>query len=347
MSAPLDGLASAIASHLPPARATRSAPPPGVSLWLYSGREAADTWRRTRDLVRSIRPQGVILHNNPDPGDRSTIEAIVAEGWPLWLAVLGNDLVALDDNAARKLAETWAARARAWGAKGLIFNCEGASRPGRPGWKPGQGRTAAQLDTLAAAVMDGANEEADGAIAVGWSSHDVARSHPLPWGPALQRADVHVPQEYVDKGKDDQGRDYPPTTLREALWRANLGRSRELTATPSDPDGKPGWVELAAAGTIPARCAPGGAGFWPAHQLHSTRPEAALALALRSPSTAWWAIDGSMDVAGIEAVRVSVEVYRQGLPTDVRALQRRVGAEPDGIMGPKTYAAVRAFVGTP
>ncbi len=342
MSTPLDGLASTIAAHLPATPATRPAPPLGVSLWLYSGREAPDTWRRTRDLVRSIRPQGVILHNNPDPGDRSTIEAIAAEGWPLWLAVLGNDLVALDDATARKRAETWAARARAWGAKGLIFNCEGASAAGRKGWKPGQGRTASQLDTLAAAVMDGARASGGDGLSLGWSSHDVARLHALPWGPALQRADVHLPQEYVGAARDAQ-----PTDLRAAFWRANLGRSRALTATAADPDGKPGWVELAAAGTIPACCAPGGAGWWPAHQLHSTRPEAVLALALRSPSTAWWAIDNAQDPAGIEAARVAVEVYHQGLPTDVRALQQRVGAEPDGVLGPKTYAAVRAFVGTP
>lgn len=294
--------------------------PLGAALWLYDGREAPQTWRAARDTVRAVRPQAVILHTQPDPGDEAVVRAILADGWTLWLAAPANGLVTLGRSGAAARVRAWAERCATWGASGLILNAEGASAPGRPGWKPGQPLSPPALQDLAQAVYTAAREAAPG-LALGLSSHDVSGFHRLPWTDLLGRCDVHLPQEYAAG----------TTTLRGALRRALLG--------------EPGWIERAERGTIPAALAPGGAGWWPAYQLHSLEAWVSVALAWRWPRSAWWAVTNARDPRGLEAVTTVAAAHRAGLWQPTRALQAALGVPVTGEWSPSLYRALRGRLG--
>lgn len=307
----------------------------GAHLWLYDGREAAQTWARARAIARQVQPQGVILHTEPDPEDGAVVDAIRRElpGVSVSIATGINGLVARADTAGRlvprpldevlRTVSVWASRCASWGVSAWIANAEGASAPGRAGWKPGQGLDRAGLIVRASEVMRAAHSAAP-TLALGYSSHDVPDSHAVPHEAFCELARYLLPQEYTDPGDGSVAR-------RAYAWRrAHLG--------------EPQWRARAAAGRIPAALAPGAAGWMPAYQLHDTTADALFALAWRYDLSAWWAVTSSHDAAGLEACTTVAAATRAGIPRDVRALQDLVGVSQDGVIGPATYAAVRAYL---
>lgn len=308
---------------------------PGAHLWLYDGKEAAQTWAKARATALRVRPQGIILHTEPDPEDGAVVDAIRRElpSASISIATGINGLVARTDTAGRlvprpidevlRTVSVWASRCASWGVSGWIANAEGASKAGRPGWKPSQGLSRGDLIVRASELMRAAHSAAP-TLALGYSSHDVPDSHAVPHEAFAELASYLLPQEYTDPGDGSvAGRAY-------AWRRAHMG--------------EPQWARRATSGRIPAALAPGGAGWWPAYQLHDTEAPVLFALAWRYPLSAWWAVTSSCDAAGLEACATVAAAVRAGIPRDVKVLQELVGVDVDGVIGPATYAAVRAYL---
>lgn len=321
---------------------TASTLPPGAYPWLYDGREALSTWKAARTKVLALRPQGIILHNEPDASDEAAVRAIQRElpGTPLLIAVGINGLVARVVNGTlvpravsevEDIAGAWAERCASWGVAAIVWNAEGASAAKRPGWKPGQPLNAVALDTLARAIVRAAHEAAPG-LPQAYSSHDVPKSHRCPHAAFLSGADYLLPQEYTAP-EQPKGNGPPIIAGHDSAWkRAHLG--------------EPQWTDMASRFEIPARFEPGQDGFWPAYQLHHTDAAALVAIAWRYPRSAWWAINNAMDGAGLEACETVAAAHRVGLwQPDVAVMQRAIGATPDdGEIGPTTYRVLREYL---
>lgn len=315
---------------------------PGAHLWLYDGKEAAQTWAKARATALRVRPQGIILHTEPDPEDGAVVDAIRRElpSASISIATGINGLVARTDTAGRlvprpidevlRTVSVWASRCASWGVSGWIANAEGASKAGRPGWKPSQGLSRGDLIVRASELMRAAHSAAP-TLALGYSSHDVPDSHAVPHEAFAELASYLVPQEYTAPRQPDDPAAPPVIAGRASAWqRAHLG--------------EPQWRARATSGHIPAALAPGAAGWWPAYQLHHTTADALFALAWRYDLSAWWALTSSCDAAGLEACATVAAAVRAGIPRDVKVLQELVGVDVDGVIGPATYAAVRAYL---
>lgn len=279
-------------------------------------------------MLRSIRPNGVMLHTNPGPEDAPTVAALRAAlpDVRVWIQAPANVLAGLNEAKALDRVRGWVRASVDLGAEVLSLNGEGASHPGGVGWKPGQPLDAAGLAARARALLAAMADEARGRLALAWSSHDRILSHALPWAAILGAGSpvtLTLPQVYADPADGTA---------------ASVGGARARY------QGTAAQHTLAVArGLIRADFGPTGAGFVLYAQSHHHGTAAACYLHDQAALSASWTIrrDGALcDAAGLLALRADAELRRQvgHAPGRIARYQASVGIPADGIVGPRTLA---------
>lgn len=281
-------------------------------------------------ILRSIRPDGVMLHTNPGAEDAPTVAALRAAlpGVRVWMQAPANVLAGLAEPKAVERVRGWVRAAIDLGAEVLSLNGEGASHPGGIGWKPLQPLRADDLARRATVLLSAMADEAHGKLALAWSSHDRILSHSLPWGAILgagSPVSAWLPQVYADPA------DGTAASVAGAGSRyAGTAAQHTLAVT---------------RGLIRPEFAATGAGFVLYAQSHHHTTAAACSLYDRAALAASWTIrrDGALcDAAGILALRADAEMRRRvgHAPGRVARFQASAGLTADGAVGPRTLAAL-------
>jgi murein L,D-transpeptidase YcbB/YkuD len=158
---------------------------------------------------------------------------------------------------------------------------------------------------------------------VSWTSHDMPGFR-LPWREILARVDVHSPQHYPAQAGRSVGQ-------RELEARIHRSRGR--------------WEVLAEQGEIPGDAAPYGDRWVPYLQGHGHTPGALVWGLCEAPVVRLWAYPGSWSPEAIPALRRARAIRSNTdvtLPDVVARWQQAQGLDPDGVVGPKTLAALGA-----
>jgi hypothetical protein len=275
--------------------------------------------------LRAIRPDVVMLHTTPDPSDAEACAEVRALGARLWLQAPGNPLVQGSPAQAVRTAVAWQREAARLGAEVLSLNLEGPSAPGLQGWTARDPGARAQLGSRASAIL--AAMAAEGGPVLAMSSHDCPDWHHLPWAALLgpeSPVKLHLPQVYSAPG----GKGSAPTTIRGSRARWTMQAEQ--------------WARRVERGQVRADLAPGGVGYVCYAQAHSHEVAAACSLYDRSALAASWALPGRADAAGILALRADAEMRRRAghEPGRVARFQASAGLAADGVVGPRTLAAL-------
>lgn len=307
-----------------PDRWPLAVPAPGLLLTVGEVRDVREALPFALPIVRRIRPHIVMPHMIPDrrvPQVATELRAATGDA-RVWVQTPANLLISDTDDQVVDRVRAWVANCRAAGAEVLVFNGEGASAPGRRGWKRGQPLDDAALARRAQLVLDVARDASEGELALGWSSHDRLAAHGrdgLPvgtWFGPSSPCVVNLSQEYTFT----QPRF---ATLTEARSR-HEGTARDHAG-------------LVARGVVRRELASGGAGYVVVGQAHHHRTEAAAYYYDQAALAGAWTIEeGSCDEQGILALCADAE------------LRRRVGHAPGRInrwraecgLGPGTLDAV-------
>jgi len=277
-------------------------------------------------VLRAVRPGVVMLHTSPGPEDVATVGEIRAAlpGVRVWIQTPANGLAGASTAKAQEIVRRYVQQAIALGAEVLSFNGEGASAPGRPGWKPGQPLDAGALLTHAHDVLAAAADEAGTRLHLAWSSHDHPQSHALPWaailGPTSPVA-LSLPQIYAEPGDGSR--------CSVAGARARFAASRAQHEA------------LASRGVIRPEFVPGASSCVGYHQTHHHELAALCWLLNQSALAASWTVraDGALcDDVGLLALRVDAELRRQSghAPGRIERFQAEHGLAVDGLVGPAT-----------
>ncbi len=284
-----------------------STPSPGLLVTVGNFRPVQESLPFALPIVHRIKPNIVMPHMHPDRRTPSIAQELRAAlpGVRVWVQTPANLLTKDTDDQVVDRVRAWVANCIAARAEVLVFNGEGASATGRPGWKRGQPLDDNALAARAQLVLDVARDAAKDELTLGWSSHDRLRAHGkdgLPvgtWFGPSSPVVVDLAQEYTFV----QPRF---ATLAEAIDR-HQGTARDHA----------GLVEK---GVIRRELASGGAGYLLVAQAHHHRTEAATYYYDQSALAGAWTIEpGSCDEKGILA-----------LCADAR-LRERVGHEPGRI----------------
>lgn len=306
---------------------------PGLAVTVHhQGPGILPALRAALPHLRAIRPDIVILHTTPDPTDAEACAVVRELGARVWLQAPANPLVQGTVAQATRTAVRWQEEAARLGAEVLSLNLEGPSAPGLQGWTARDREPRAALGARASAILAAMAGHGGPVLAV--SSHDCPDWHHLPWGALLGPTSpvrLHLPQVYSAPGSKDA----PPTTIRG---------SRARWTMQAEQWGR--WVER---GAVRADLAPGGAGYVCYAQAHSHEVAAACSLLDRSALAASWALPlevdrpkGRADAAGVLALRADAELRRRvgHEPGRVARYQASAGLVADGVVGPRTLAAL-------
>lgn len=264
---------------------------PGLILTLSNQRPVQEVLPYALPIVQEIRPQIVMPHMWPDERCTQVADACRAALARLrvWIQTPANTLA--DDKPAEldKKVRFWVRNAITAGAEVLVFNGEGASAPGRPGWKRNQPLGETQLTERATLVLATAADEARGSpLVLAWSSHDRLASHGragLPVGA------IFGPGSPV---RFNLNQEYTFVQPRYATF-AEARTRHEGTAKDT--------LSLVQQGVIRRDLASGGSGYAVIAQAHHHEPDA-LAYYLDSAafSGAWTIEHGSYDEKGVLAL---------------------------------------------
>ena len=268
----------------------------------------------------------VCLHTSADASDVASADRVRALGCSrVWLAIPGNYLVTRATRggigAAVGEIERCARVARDMGAEVFEINGEGQSDGQKPGdWIPADAMEAAKLASLAAAVIEAARDVLGASCAVSWTSHDMPGFR-LPWTAILSRVDLHAPQHYPAEA----GR---LATQRELASRIDRSRGR--------------WEGLADQHVIPADVIPGGSRWSPYLQGWGHTLGALVWGLSEAPLVRLWACPGSWSPEAVKALCGARTLRAEvgGGPGAVERYQGRHGLAPDGVVGPRTLAAL-------
>jgi len=290
-----------------PDRWPLAVPAPGLLLTVGEVRDVRQALPFALPIVKRIRPHIVMPHMIPDRRVPQ-VAAALREAMPgarVWVQTPANLLISDTADQVTDRVRAWVSNCIAARAEVLVFNGEGASAPGRRGWKRGQPLDDAALAKRAQLVLDVARDASAGELALGWSTHDRLASHGregLPvgvWFGPSSPVVVNLSQEYTFT----QPRF---ATLTEARSR-HEGTARDHAG-------------LVTRGVVRKDLASGGAGYAVIGQAHHHRTEAAAYYYDQAALAGAWTIEeGSCDEQGILA-----------LEADVR-LRECVGHEPGRI----------------
>lgn len=282
--------------------------------------------------LRAIRPDVVMLHTYPGPEDAPTIAKVRAAvpGVRVWIQAPANTLAGGTEANAVARAVQWARAAAALGVEALVLNGEMSSGgdPPRPGW---DAKTAAEATAKGKrlAKIFAAMAAVPGCPVLGWSSHDrIERLSRSVWRAALGPGSpvrLHLPQTYSA----------PPGRAGIALRTST--RARIAAHAKSFAAGVPVDVR--------ADLVQGGVGWIPYGQMHHHTPDATCVLLDAAPLAALWTLSEdaeSADAAGILAARADAELRRRvgHEPGRVARYQASAGLVDDGVVGPRTLAAL-------
>lgn len=320
-------------------------PRPAVVVTVYPTESMAATARAIRAplerLARVAAPGdlAVCVHDPINGDERPVLDVVRALGLRLWCAWGANPLVRIARAqgivAAAQTTERWARAAADVGAEVVEPNGErftrfegpaGARRavPNPDDWVIDAPGDAELLNALAREVIAACRRGAPTA-AVSWTSHDILRYHPLPWGAILGPGgvDLHAPQVYASDERTD-----PPETHVDA--RARLAaHTRDIAA-------------FVARGVVRADLAPGGAGWTPYGQVHGLTTAGAAVVLDAGDTCRAWALPTRSDEAGVRALQALL-LARADTGARAGAVARWQAAhrlDADGVAGPATLAAM-------
>lgn len=296
---------------------------PGVGVTIYGDlpRDIAEPVCRASDFIT--------LHTAADRTDVASATKVRSYGCArVWLALPANYFVRLGQARGTAAAVAEARRcgrvAADMGAEALEFNGEGSSDASRPGdWIPGTAAEAHQLAELAADIIDAAKDELrlrSSPAVVLWTSHDMP-SFRLPWRAILSRVGGHSPQHYPAQ-------------------KGGLVKQRELMARVARSAGR--WDAIDERDGLPRELLPGGELWVPYLQGWGHTVGASVWGLAEHRLARLWAYPGSWDANGLHALRAARAVRAEVEPT-VEAIehwQRLRGLAPDGVVGPRTLAAL-------
>lgn len=284
---------------------------------------------RALGALKLIRPDVVMPHMYPDARTPEIAETVRREvpGARLWLQSPANILAGGSPAACEAKVRSWVRHAVEVGAEVLVFNGEGSSGDKRPGWKRNQPLTDGALMHRAELVVRVAADEADGRIVLAWSSHDRLASHGrdgLPvrsWFGPGSPIQLNLSQEYgAAKGY---------TVSRSMAVARHVGTQRDT-------------LSLVGPRTLRPELASGGVGYVVVAQAWGHTVDAACYLHDQAAVSGAWTIPESSDATGILALRAVAELRRRAghAPGRIARFQRDAGLKPDGVVGPKTLAAL-------
>jgi hypothetical protein len=299
---------------------------PGLIVTVGNQRRVEEEFPALLPVLRAIGPDGLIvmLHTYPDPPDVATAAMLRRElpGVRVWLQSPANVLAGLPLDRAEEAVRRWVDVAIAAGAEVLSLNGEGASAPGRPGWAAKALPARAALGERVKALLAAAHDQAEGRVALAWSSHDCVDWHYLPWAALLGEGSpvaLHLPQVYP---VPPRGR----ATRHGALARYATAHAQQARAAHGiRPD-----LRLGVEGCAPIT------------QAHDLTTAAACALLDKAPLSGVWTLPDRADAAGLLALRADAELRRRAghAPGRIARFQGQAGLFVDGDVGPGTLRAL-------
>lgn len=305
------------------------------TLWSGDGADAA--WAGARSLLAECKPPAVQLHTW-EPRRTATKVRAILPGVAIVVGV-GVDGVAREVAKGRKPVDwgrrtlaTLAARAVECGASAICWNAEA-------GWKtpPSSEERARLRDVVRGTLAQVASDHP--ALAQWHTSYDHPTYHSSynwsDWiGPQSPVA-VSLPQVYAA----------PASGLMAARGALDRREARALAS----------WAAAVRKNWIDADVPDGQPGdesdvdWMPYVQLHHVLCSDTCGLAVRYPLTCFWAIPTRADKHGRTALRALCELYARGFwgEDSIKGFQSSSGLKPDGLVGPKTLAAlgVRSEIG--
>lgn len=300
---------------------------PGLVVTLGDMAPVQEDLARGLPLLEAIRPDAVMLHSNPGPEDAPTVAALrrALPGVRIWIQAPANPLVRLTIPKAEARVRGWVKASLELGAEVFSLNGEGPSAPGLKGWSKGHPHSAEVIAGYARAVLAAAADEASGRLALAWSSHDCPQWHHLPWKELLGAGSpvaLALPQVYCDPGRGNAR-----ATILGARGRYATAHGQQTRSAIRDD------LRL------------GGEGCVLYAQSHHHRVSAACWLHDQAALSASWTVrhDGRLcDAEGLLALRAVAELRRQAghAPGRIARFQEAAGLTVDGLVGPKTLAAL-------
>jgi hypothetical protein len=294
-------------------------PAPGLALTLWERPDQASA------LVSQIRPDVVILHATPTAAHGAMIADLrrASPGVRVWYQLPGNPYAAGSLNDDLFAIRACVRGALALGAEVLSINGEGASSPGGASWASDDPSARAALGERASRILAAAAAESAGRLALAWSSHDCPLWHHLPWAAIFGTESpvaLSLHQHYPSDGKSQASR---------AACLARLKTSADQ------------WARLGPSACRP-ELAPEGSAAVLYTQAHGLSVAGACALYDRSALAAAWALPTRHDADGILALRADAAMRREvgHAPGRIVRYQSAHGLAPDGVVGPRTLAAL-------
>lgn len=294
-----------------------------IVIALWSTRGAAWAFDKSIEMLKRVKPHGILLHTDPvalaGPAGAALTERVRATlpgirvGWAFY-----------GDSYGPNPSAIWrrcAAAAKRVGVDTLMPNCEVA-------WKNAKrGNFAARSEIAESCVraLVGAAGNThlsftsyDGPVNIvrpdgtgRWGGHEG-----LPWKAFLGAGLIHadVPQVYISGAAGPEG-----ASRAQALNRFERAAKSRRAAVDR---------KMIAPGVEP----------WTYIQAHSSKPSAICALAERRRVTVAWASPSRIDERGIVGLQAAVELARRG--ETVASFQRSARLNADGDLGEKTIKAL-------